>query len=734
MTVLERPAGETTAPPPRAPKSPFLNGLVAPVAVPVGYRLNLVAVAFAMVLLPIFYLGVVAAAAAGTLLYIAYVWPQLAGVHNWQVNLIVGGGPPIAGIVLVGYMLRSMIPRRRGAHGGIILAYAAAPALHDLVQEIAAAIGAPRPREIRVDLEANASAALRKGAWSLFRRDLVLTVGLPLAAGLDSRQLAGVIAHELGHFAQRGGMGVTYVIRSINNWFARVVYERGRFDSELETHAEGGYYLKRFIAQIARFFIWLSRKILWLLMQAGAALSASLSRQMELDADRYSARVVGARVTAATLAEIPRLDAAARAAWSEVNWHWREGRLTSDLPGRVADLRQSFRTETLNEIDGQNRRAKRAWHSTHPSHAERRKSLLPEPPEGVYQDESPARELFADFDRLCRTASVAEYKAALGEKFDEAELVERDQIRRTHAQVAAEGEAFVRMFGAVLSRSRELPLGIFEREVLPEEARAAAERALPALAAEALAAQAAMETANKRYAELEQLGDDLEALVALRDAEVPQAQWGPAEEIARVIRGAGEVEGAPGLAESVLTAALANATAEQQRLREELRASDERAGRRLTLAMAASPEATKKSEAAALAAAFGILDQTLPVLREVRRGALALHALWSRLEANRKSTRFGKELEDRYAALHANLTRLFAGLADRANPLSTHERSATLQKAIVPELPPIEAAWPTLQVADAAVERWVELRIRMMMRLAALAEASEGAEGAQAPR
>jgi len=33
-------------------------------------------------------------------------------------------------------------------------------------------------------------------------------------------------------------------------------------------------------------------------------------------------------------AEIPRLDAAAQAAWAEVNWHWgggREGRLTSDL-------------------------------------------------------------------------------------------------------------------------------------------------------------------------------------------------------------------------------------------------------------------------------------------------------------------------------------------------------------------------------------------------------------------
>ncbi|MEO7795080.1 MAG: hypothetical protein ABIV06_09940 [Thermoanaerobaculia bacterium] len=108
-------------------------------------------------------------------------------------------------------------------------------------------------------------------------------------------------------------------------------------------------------------------------------------------------------------------------------------------------------------------------------------------------------------------------------------------------------------------------------------------------------------------------------------------------------------------------------------------------------------------------------------------GALALRALWSRLETHRKNTRFGKELEARYGNLHAAVERLYAGLADRPNPLSTHERSSTLQKAILPELPPIEAAWPKLQVADAAVERWVQLRVRMLMRLAALAEPAEKA-------
>lgn len=115
----------------------------------------------------------------------------------------------------------------------------------------------------------------------------------------------------------------------------------------------------------------------------------------------------------------------------------------------------------------------------------------------------------------------------------------------------------------------------------------------------------------------------------------------------------------------------------------------------------------------------------------MRRGALALHALWSRLEANRKNTRFGKELEARRRRWPRSTppSRAFSPASPtaptRSRPTNGARPSRRRQKRTVPELPPIEAAWPTLQVADAAVERWVELRVRVMMRLAALAEAAD---------
>src|SRR5206468_1593590 len=76
----------------------------------------------------------------------------------------------------------------------------AEPRLFAFVDRLCAAQGAPAPRQIRVDTDVNASAALRHGLISLFRDDLTLTIGLPLARAMTLRELTGVLAHEFGHF------------------------------------------------------------------------------------------------------------------------------------------------------------------------------------------------------------------------------------------------------------------------------------------------------------------------------------------------------------------------------------------------------------------------------------------------------------------------------------------------------------------------------------------------------
>ena len=97
---------------------------------------------------------------------------------------------------------------------------ASEPALFAFVNRLCRALGAPLPERVFVDLEVNASAAFHRNWWGLLRGRLTLTIGLPLVAGVNVHQLAGILAHEFGHFSQRAGMRLIFLIVTIRNWFA----------------------------------------------------------------------------------------------------------------------------------------------------------------------------------------------------------------------------------------------------------------------------------------------------------------------------------------------------------------------------------------------------------------------------------------------------------------------------------------------------------------------------------
>jgi heat shock protein HtpX len=73
-----------------------------------------------------------------------------------------------------------------------------APTLFSLIDRVAAAVGAPRPRLVVVDGGFTAAA----GAVGLRRRRL-LQIGLSMWAALPPQQRVALLAHELGHFANR---------------------------------------------------------------------------------------------------------------------------------------------------------------------------------------------------------------------------------------------------------------------------------------------------------------------------------------------------------------------------------------------------------------------------------------------------------------------------------------------------------------------------------------------------
>ena len=498
----------------------FLEALqtkIEPVPLPFTYKAALGIVAFAMVLLPLLYVALVGAVAWSVVWYAWHGWGVLSGVSSMKVRVFLYLIPLVAGGTVSFFLIKPLFTRRERSHDEMALDPAAEPLLFELVRRTALAVGAPVPREIRLDNQINASASFRRGLWSLFSDDLVLTIGVPLAAGLTLEQLAGVLAHELGHFGQRAGMRLSYVIRSVNFWFARVVYERDQFDVSLQQAVkDGGDWRVQAVAGVAAGCVWLSRAILKGLMYTGHVLSSSLLRQMEFDADRYAMRLVGREVHASILRDVFVLSQVYQVTLSGVWEQYRQRTLCDSLAAVMHSDRQRFAGPLDTAYQEHLAEGRTHLFDTHPTDRERIAASLSGPATGVFACNLPASVLFRDFASLERSVSRDLFQSVLGRQLTDGALVPAEQALAAMEESRADSEAAERYIPGGLSFLHAPPLpGTLPSP--PAELREALRAATAAVEARREVDAAAVES----YAELYGKKVDADRAEALLDLGVP---------------------------------------------------------------------------------------------------------------------------------------------------------------------------------------------------------------------
>ncbi len=446
------PAASSAAHDPRAVTAWF-TGPVPPAKLSPLYRAGLAVTAFAMVLLPAFYLAIIAGALWGVWWWITTAY-GIAGKGLY--GLVAFAAPVFAGGTVVFFLFKPLLARAPKPPAPVVLDLAREPVLAAFITRLCAAVGAPRPAVVQVDCLVNASASFRHGWRSLPRRELALTIGLPLAAGLDARQLAGVLAHEFGHFAQGAGMTATFVIRSVNAWFSRVVFERDEWDAKLEALSREGDLRLMLIVWIARSAVWGARKILHGLMLAGHAISCFQLRQMEFDADHYEIRLAGSASHVATSRELRLLNLAFVHAITDLRTLWQDGRLADDLPQFVRIRRSGLTASELAESDREAAAQVTQWHHTHPGDRERTAAAEAAACAGVFAFDAPAAELFSDFAATCRAATLAYYNGQVGLGAKPEALVPTAELLAQADQERDARREFDAFVGPVLSLDRPL--------------------------------------------------------------------------------------------------------------------------------------------------------------------------------------------------------------------------------------------------------------------------------------
>jgi predicted Zn finger-like uncharacterized protein len=434
------------------------QGEIAPVRPTLLYQFWILVVAGLMVLLPILYVALVGLVGTAVVLHAVYDVAIFQKVRNGKAAVLLYLGPLVAGGVVAAFMIKPLFARPAKQPKTRALDPSIEPLVFAFVDGVCSSVGAPRPSRIEVDCDVNASASRAGGALAVFHRDLVLTIGLPLVAGLNLRQLAGVLAHEFGHFSQGAGMRLSYLIRTINVWFARVVYERDSWDESLTAWSTGGHTYTILLVLIARAAVWLTRRVLWVLMIIGHAASGFLLRQMEFDADRYMARMIGATVFTETSRRVRVLGLAAQGAYADLQSSWAERRLPDDLTKLILANIPQIPEPVLQALLQAEVEGRTGLFDTHPADKDRIARARAEATEGIYHGDGPATDLFRDFDALARLATYNHYRALLGPSFTKDQLYPVADALQGQAVAQQGREAFGRYFLGTFGPFQPLPL------------------------------------------------------------------------------------------------------------------------------------------------------------------------------------------------------------------------------------------------------------------------------------
>lgn len=171
MTVAPTPASVASEPTAQTDRKPAavspqalfaaLDQGIEPVPVSILYRLVLLVVAVAMVLLPLVYLSLIAGLAWLVYFHATHSLGMFSAARGRGAILILAIylAPIVAGTIAVLFMLKPLFARRVSEHRPVSLSRENEPLLFEFVDRLCDTVGARRPERIDIDCNVNASAA-----------------------------------------------------------------------------------------------------------------------------------------------------------------------------------------------------------------------------------------------------------------------------------------------------------------------------------------------------------------------------------------------------------------------------------------------------------------------------------------------------------------------------------------------------------------------------------------------
>ncbi|UPW17278.1 M48 family metalloprotease [Agarivorans sp. TSD2052] len=429
----------------------LLNGDFPRSSVSREYRFGLICTVLVTMITPLIYLAMLLGLITFSIFYFSVLVNNIGDMSGGLFSKLLLIVPYFIVSVLFLFLLKPLFARYQEPKRYRLQAKRA-PALFNLVYVMCDKLSVPRPAEICLDTEVNASAGGLDGLLSLRRGQLRLTIGLPLLTGMNMRQLSGILAHEFGHFAQSQAMQTRYIVHTVNTWFQSRAYEPDEWDIRLEKWAEQEHMplmmnIAIFAAQTS---IGLTRFIFSALFKLNFRLTQYMSRAMEFDADSYESRFVGSEQFEKTAIELRKLALASQKIADINKLAWNDNKLLINIPLAIANLAKQTSAEQLSKIEQQINRGESTPWDSHPTDLDRIKFVTRRNDKGIFSCELPADQLITEIDTLCESVSAFFYTIQ-GIKKPSNHMVNNDQLIENEQHKQQTAEHLKAFFGDIYS-------------------------------------------------------------------------------------------------------------------------------------------------------------------------------------------------------------------------------------------------------------------------------------------
>ena len=415
----------------------ILNGLtqpIEPVERSANYSSGMFGAAFVMVFM---FVGYMTALAGLFWLTLNFALPIFSFPGFW--TFVVYGTLALASASVFFALIKPIFIRQEADFEEFELRPEQEPLLFEFVNRICQAVGSAKPTRIIVDPHVNAGASF---ANSVLDNEMRLVIGLPLVMGMDTRSIAGVLAHEFGHFSQASGMRLSFFVRSLDHWFYQAATLRDPWDEKVAELSQTTSLPFNLVFYVVRGAVAAAKYIMYLLVMVGHFFVSRLLQEMEYDADRYEARLAGSQVFAKTARKLQLLHICFEKTLEDLDHYRRTKRLPDDLITLLVDNEKNIDEEKFRELEDELLNLKTDWSDSHPSDRDRIENVAKENAPGVFTVEYPGSVLFSDVEALCKILTVQIYKDTFGKDFKQSEvkdtkqLIAESDVRRTEGKAA----------------------------------------------------------------------------------------------------------------------------------------------------------------------------------------------------------------------------------------------------------------------------------------------------------